>query len=651
MRKNKSILLTLSFTFLSTWIFAQCDTAAIYAVTDANAVCFDTTFSKVRNCYSNNYPDHDDSYNSSFTVEASEEEYSMCLFPDTATNFTPLYETTETPLGCNYTYQFGVAINGIGYTPNSNEHFEIIDEDTGVETGEVNIEWHKEARYMFSGKFGNNGGHLNSFGSYHYHDIPVDYFTDSLEITIDAHSSIVGYAADGFPIYYKFVYSDAADTSSSIVGLSSGYSLISGNRPGDGFTAPDGEYTGLYYEDYEYTTTTLDSCNGRWGLTPDYPEGTYYYVLTDNYPYIPRCFKGTVLDNTFRSLSNCPESTASTDCSDGPVQGCMDPFSCNYDPLAEEDDGSCDYNYAYDLLTVESCGTYTSPSGILYNTDGTYADTVVVVSSCDTVYTITLTVNGGTSSKTLTNPSSGGAMDGEISFSSGSGTGPFQFSIDSAATYTAGPPPPSFGGLGVGSYWTVIKDGNGCEMYEEVELSVGLPVELIDFRSKIDQGGVLLEWWTASEVNNSHFEIERSTNGRDFIFIGKLSSHHESQELQSYSFLDLDLEAAQYYYRLKIVDFDGQTAYSKTITIEVNALLAKKEIYFFPNPTSESLIIKNAQGQAVFYNQNGQIKMKVEITSDSFQADIADWPSGKYFIQLLNENGQKEVISFFKVKI
>ena len=387
MKKN---LLFLVVTLFSSVAFAQtsCDTATIYSNTTSNAVCFDTIGTNVYGCYSNNFPDHDDSYNSPFTVAASNQEYYMCLYPDTAVNFTPLYEETETPLGCNYTYQFGVAINGIGFTPNSNETF------VDTLTGANNIEWHKEARYMFNANFGNNGGHINAFGSYHYHDVPVDYFTDSLGINSSGHSSIVGYAADGFPIYYKYVYSDPNNAGSGIVGLSSGYSLKSGTRPGDGESAPDGAYSGLYYEDYEYTATDLDSCNGRYGITPEYPNGTYYYVLTDNYPYIPRCFKGTVLDNTFRSLSNCPASTASTDCSTTPssVLGCMDPFSCNYNPSATVDDGSCDYSYTYETSSENSSTSVVSPSGnYTWTTSGTYNDTIVAA-GCDTVYTVTVTI-------------------------------------------------------------------------------------------------------------------------------------------------------------------------------------------------------------------------------------------------------------------
>ena len=75
---------------------------------------------------------------------------------------------------------------------------------------------------------------------------------------------------------------------------------------------------GFFVEDYEFLNpnSALDECNGRYGVTPDYPDGTYYYVMTDNWPYIPRCFYGTVIDNTFRIGPNCPESTAEIDCSE-----------------------------------------------------------------------------------------------------------------------------------------------------------------------------------------------------------------------------------------------------------------------------------------------------------------------------------------------
>lgn len=641
----RNLLFVLLGILWSTSLSGQCDTASIYANTTSNAVCFDTTFAKVRNCYSNNYPDHSDSYNSPFTLEASEEEYSMCLYPDTAASFTPLYETTETEVGCTYVYTFGVGTNGVKYDPSSAEYFETID-------GENNIEWHKEARYMFNANFGNNGGHLNPFGEYHYHDVPADYFANDLGISIAAHSPIVGYAADGFPMYYKFVYTDANDTTSAITELSSGYSLKSGTRPGDGDYAPDGAYTGLYYEDYEYSaTTTLDECNGRWGKTPDFPEGTYYYVLTDNYPYIPRCFKGTVVDNTFRvgPGASCPDSEGETECADAPVivSGCTDPFSCNYNALATVDDGSCDYNYAYESLTIANCGSYTAPSGQLYSADGIYSDTVLIAGSCDSIYTIDLTVSGATATRNPTDPSSGGASDGQISFGPPSGTPPFRFSIDSAMTYSSSMPP-VFSGLSAGTYWTVVKDGNDCEMFEEITLGTTLPVSLMYFDLSCHKNKIQAQWATATEHNNSHFTIQQSKDAQQWEVVKIIpgaGTHLRQKEYQ----VTWEENGKGAYFRLEQTDLDGRREKYDIVFLDcAKSGEGAPPVSVFPNPARATLNIQQAAGQAIFYNHLGQQVKVLDIASPFFQVDISDLPVGKYFIRLFDEAGKKEVKSFFK---
>ena len=73
------------------------------------------------------------------------------------------------------------------------------------------------------------------------------------------------------------------------------YQLKSGDRPGDGSSAPCGTYNGVYSNDYEYVNGlgTLDEANGKTGVTPEYPLGTYYYVVTDDFPSVPRYFRGT----------------------------------------------------------------------------------------------------------------------------------------------------------------------------------------------------------------------------------------------------------------------------------------------------------------------------------------------------------------------
>ncbi|MBT6173973.1 MAG: YHYH protein, partial [Flavobacteriales bacterium] len=170
--------------------------------------------------------------------------------------------------------------------------------------------------------------HVNNVSRYHYHNVPIDYFTNDLGISGTDHSPLLGYAADGFPIYYKYLYTNPMNSMGGISEFQSDYQLKSGTRPGDGITAPDGIYDGTYFQDYEQipAQSELDECGGRYGVTPEYPDGIYYYVLTDNWPYIPRCLKGNFIDNTFKIGPNCPPSASATDCATSSImntQGAM----------------------------------------------------------------------------------------------------------------------------------------------------------------------------------------------------------------------------------------------------------------------------------------------------------------------------------------
>ncbi|MEZ4887331.1 MAG: YHYH protein [Chitinophagales bacterium] len=133
-----------------------------------------------------------------------------------------------------------------------------------------------------------NNAHVQPGGKYHYHGTPSAYLQ---ELGADGLAMLkVGYAADGFPIYYKYGYNENGE----LVANESGYHLKKGLRPGDGKSAPDGHFNGLYFNDYEYIegTSALDACNGRWGRTPE-NEKEYYYLITDNFPSVPLCFAGT----------------------------------------------------------------------------------------------------------------------------------------------------------------------------------------------------------------------------------------------------------------------------------------------------------------------------------------------------------------------
>lgn len=110
----------------------------------------------------------------------------------------------------------------------------------------------------------------------------------------DGHSKILGFALDGYPVYGPYGYINPTDNTSGVSRMTSGYTLKNssyrvGTTASDTTTYP----MGIFVEDYQFTNSgSLDTHNGRYCVTPDYPHGTYaYFVTTDNsgtptFPYV-----------------------------------------------------------------------------------------------------------------------------------------------------------------------------------------------------------------------------------------------------------------------------------------------------------------------------------------------------------------------------
>lgn len=154
--------------------------------------------------------------------------------------------------------------------------------------------WSIEALGQSSFNFGDdeNHAHVQPGGAYHYHGIP-EGFVDKLEKGTEM--TLVAWAADGFPIYARYGYQDAMDASSAILIIESSYLLKSSpdaNRPSISDYA-----MGAFTQDYEYVAgsgSNLDECNGRTGVTPEFPEGIYHYYATNGFPFLQRCVKGAL---------------------------------------------------------------------------------------------------------------------------------------------------------------------------------------------------------------------------------------------------------------------------------------------------------------------------------------------------------------------
>ncbi|MCB1062518.1 MAG: YHYH protein [Verrucomicrobiae bacterium] len=179
---------------------------------------------------------------------------------------------------------FGIALNGVFFDPGAAEFWQ----------GNPAAGWTYEA---LGGAvplgIDENHAHVQPNGAYHYHGLPTLYLK-SRNTKSGRHSPQIGWAADGFPIYALYGNRDPKDPASPIVKLRSSYRLKSGARPAQP-DAPGGTYDGAFVQDYEYAEGSgdLDECNGRYAVTPEFPEGTYAYFLTEEWPVIPRLFRGT----------------------------------------------------------------------------------------------------------------------------------------------------------------------------------------------------------------------------------------------------------------------------------------------------------------------------------------------------------------------
>lgn len=156
--------------------------------------------------------------------------------------------------------------------------------------------WHIEALGQSTFNFGvdQNNAHVQPGGVYHYHGMPEGLLTLAGASDSNRKMVLVGWAADGFPVYARYCYSNAMDATSALKICAGSYVLdtvADAGRPSISLV-PLGAFT----SDWNYSPGSgdLDDCNGRTGVTPEFPNGIYYYMATDSYPFFSRCIKGTV---------------------------------------------------------------------------------------------------------------------------------------------------------------------------------------------------------------------------------------------------------------------------------------------------------------------------------------------------------------------
>jgi len=185
-------------------------------------------------------------------------------------------------------------------------------------------------------------------------------------------------------------------------------------------------------------------------------------------------------------------------------------------------------------------------------------------------------------------------------------------------------------------------------------ISGTLPVQLISFTADIQSANnsnfsVGCNWTTATEVNSSHFIVERSSNGSSFIPIGYVLSNESSTVEQHYSFVDKTPVKGISYYRLKLVDKDGKFTYSRIVAVAINQTETLFTIY--PNPVKDEAtmaIFMNKKQAAVYsiYDYAGRKLVSNAISMNeglnTLTVPLTSLPAGIYIIKLQGENVVKE---------
>ncbi|MFK7948271.1 MAG: LamG-like jellyroll fold domain-containing protein [Saprospiraceae bacterium] len=174
-----------------------------------------------------------------------------------------------------------------------------------------------------------------------------------------------------------------------------------------------------------------------------------------------------------------------------------------------------------------------------------------------------------------------------------------------------------------------------------------LPIELSYFKGQLtEEKTTELIWQTTTEENNQGFEIQRSTNGKEWENIGYKSGNGTSVQIQNYEFIDFAPLAGMNYYRLKQMDFDGQFDYSDIISIENKRV--DKPVKVYPTVVKDQLTIENGEGNAAIFNLLGQPVKQFAVNSQQVTISMSDLLKGQYLIRIMKNDGTIVTKRFLK---
>ncbi|MEI6185437.1 MAG: T9SS type A sorting domain-containing protein, partial [Bacteroidota bacterium] len=183
-----------------------------------------------------------------------------------------------------------------------------------------------------------------------------------------------------------------------------------------------------------------------------------------------------------------------------------------------------------------------------------------------------------------------------------------------------------------------------------ITMITNVPVTLVSFKAYLSEHDAKCAWQTSTETDAAYYVVQRSTNGKEFIDLGRIQATGNSNTVNNYNYTDInaaDLKVNAIYYRLQMFDKDGHSTYSKVVMITLKTTF---EIGLYPNPAKDRLNVKiynsrSLNGTLYVTDIQGRVLLQQSLNLDanvdgnSVYVNTTSLNTGNYLVVIKDENG------------
>jgi hypothetical protein len=202
----------------------------------------------------------------------------------------------------------------------------------------------------------------------------------------------------------------------------------------------------------------------------------------------------------------------------------------------------------------------------------------------------------------------------------------------------------------IGNYSVAVTNSVATQLtlYSDTVSITSLPVSLLSFTATKEGNKNLLQWTTGQEVNSSYFSVERSGDGVSFKGIGQVDAAGNSSGAKNYSLVDAKPVNGMNYYRLKMMDKDGEFSYSEIRSINEGMSFG---VNVYPNPVQNNLNLnfssdKAETVQVEVLDNGGKVvatqEVRVAAGASTQGINVGGLSSGVYYVRVVRSEGETE---------